>query len=190
MEAKESIEIPFGAFDSELKGWEYTIPEGMKARIEGNKIILEPKESEDERIRKWLIGYFNQYIIDEMPQVFGNGLNVKDVIAWLEKQGEQNPKSADFIPTDCTSDAKNENRWHKVEDSLPDNNREVLCKDAIGNFFIGRYYNNGDYWEVSMYDEPDKSNEDNPPVIMWMDILSCEQDSKGSYRRCVTREIR
>ena len=61
------------------------------------------------------------------------------------------------------------------EDSLPDNNREVLCKDAIGNFFIGRYYNNGDYWEVSMYDEPDKSNEDNPPVIMWMDILSCEQ---------------
>ena len=54
-----------------------------------HRMFPELKESEDERIRKWLIGYFNQYIIDGMPQVFGNGLNVKDVIAWLEKQGEQ-----------------------------------------------------------------------------------------------------
>lgn len=46
-------------------------------------------ESKDERIRKWLVGYFNQYTIDGMPVVFGNDLNVKDVIAWLEKQGEQ-----------------------------------------------------------------------------------------------------
>lgn len=43
----------------------------------------------DEKIRKWLVGYFNQYTIDGMPVVFGNDLNVKDVIAWLEKQGEQ-----------------------------------------------------------------------------------------------------
>ena len=59
------------------------------------KLFPELKESEDEKIRKWLIGYFNQYIIDDMPQVFGNGLNVKDVLAWLEKQGEQkqNPYS-------------------------------------------------------------------------------------------------
>ena len=52
-------------------------------------IFPELKESEDDGIREWLIGYFNQYIIDGMPQVFGNGLNVKDVIAWLKKQGEQ-----------------------------------------------------------------------------------------------------
>ena len=51
-------------------------------------LIPEVEESEDEKIRQWLIGYFNQYIIDGMPQVFGNGLNVKDVIAWLEKQGK------------------------------------------------------------------------------------------------------
>ena len=48
----------------------------------------ELKENDGESIRKWLIGYFNQYIIDGMPQVFGNGLKVKDVIAWLEKQGD------------------------------------------------------------------------------------------------------
>jgi len=55
------------------------------------RLFPELKESEDERIRKWLIGYFNQYIIDGMPQVFGSGLNIKDVITWLEKQGEQKP---------------------------------------------------------------------------------------------------
>ena len=47
----------------------------------------ELKESEDEKIRKWLVGYFNQYATDGIEE-FGNGLKVKDVIAWLEKQGE------------------------------------------------------------------------------------------------------
>lgn len=65
----------------------------MKLYAKGTMEYLFPelKESEGEKIRKWLIGYFNQYIIDGMPQVFGNGLNVKDVLAWLEKQGEQKP---------------------------------------------------------------------------------------------------
>lgn len=47
----------------------------------------ELKESEDEKIRKWLVGYFNQYATDGIEE-FGNGLKVKDVIAYLEKQGE------------------------------------------------------------------------------------------------------
>lgn len=53
-------------------------------------------ESKDERIRKWLIGYFNQYTIDGMPVVFGNDLNVKDVIAWLERQQDNNKPKPDF----------------------------------------------------------------------------------------------
>ena len=48
-------------------------------------LIPEFKEKTDEEIRKWLIGYFNQYIIDGI-QMFGNGLSVKDIITWLEKQ--------------------------------------------------------------------------------------------------------
>lgn len=44
----------------------------------------------DEKIRKWLVGYFNQYATDGIEK-FGNGLEVKDVIAWLEKQGEPEP---------------------------------------------------------------------------------------------------
>ena len=82
---------------------------------------------------------------------------------------KENQKIADSISPDCASDAKCENRWQKVADSLPDTSREVLCQDAIGNYFIGRYYGKND-WEVSVYDDEDKSNELNPPVVRWMDI--------------------
>ena len=86
MNKKETIEIPFGAKDSELKGWEYTIPEGMEARIEGNKVILEPKESEDERIKKAIFQALSKK--DAREVLLANGLQVSDALAWLEKQGE------------------------------------------------------------------------------------------------------
>jgi len=40
-EKLQSIEIPFGAKDSEFIKDEYYIPEGCEARIEGNKVIIE-----------------------------------------------------------------------------------------------------------------------------------------------------
>lgn len=101
---------------------------------------------------------------------------------WEEKQKE-NSKSADSISSDCTSNAKCEDRWHNVKDSLPDSTREVLCKDAIGNYFIGRYYSKG-VWEVSMYDDCDKSNEDNPPVVMWIDIPAEKQKEQKPEENC------
>ena len=88
MEAKESIEIPFGAFDSELKGWEYTIPEGMEAVIKDGKIIVREKESEDERIRKALLNAF-QESEDSLHMVLTPHRR-ESFIAWLEKQGSQN----------------------------------------------------------------------------------------------------
>ena len=42
----KEIEIPFGAKDSELKGWKYTIPEGMEAEIKDGKIVVREKEPE------------------------------------------------------------------------------------------------------------------------------------------------
>lgn len=133
--------------------------------------LKESKESKDERIRKAIVT-----LIKDLQHYSTNyaGVDPTEMLAWLEKQKE-NPKSADSISSDCVSDAKCENRWHKVGDSLPDSAREVICKDAIGNFFIGRYYKESGSWEVSMYDDVDKSNEDNPPVIMWCDIPSENQ---------------
>jgi len=85
MERSEIIEIPFGAFDSELKGWEYTIPEGMEAEIKDGKIIVREKESEDERIRKWIKKELeSKYVVDNIV----NNVMADKALAWLEKQGE------------------------------------------------------------------------------------------------------
>lgn len=89
------------------KAYLYAQTDSTKAVLE--EILPELAESEDEIIRKWLIGYFNQYIIDGMPQVFGNGLNVKDVISWLEKQGASYTKEeVDDAYLKGINDAKNE----------------------------------------------------------------------------------
>lgn len=42
----KEIEIPFGAKDSELQEWEYTIPEGMEAEIKDGKIVVREKKPE------------------------------------------------------------------------------------------------------------------------------------------------
>ena len=62
------------------------IPEGYDARIESNKVIIEPKDSEDERIRKAIIEFF-QTEDDNTTYSF---VKKADILAWLEKQGSQN----------------------------------------------------------------------------------------------------
>jgi len=77
-------EISFGAFDSELMHQEIFIPEGFTATIDGNKIILKKKESEDEKIRKAIIEFF-ELQDDNTTYSF---VPKKDILAWLGKQGE------------------------------------------------------------------------------------------------------
>ena len=68
-----------------------------KSKIKNNKdhvlyeddvieIFPELKESEDEKIRKDLIQW-----IDEFPDTIWRGHYKKDIIAWIQKQGEQKP---------------------------------------------------------------------------------------------------
>ncbi len=56
------IEIPFGAKDSEFIKDEYFIPEGCKARIEGNKVIIEriKKEKDTTKIVEDICGNIKQ----------------------------------------------------------------------------------------------------------------------------------
>ena len=81
MDYEKKIEIPFGAFDSDLIRQEISIPNGFEAVIDGNKIILTRAESEDEKIRKDIIKFVQMEVEDE---IIGNKW-----IAWLKKQGEQ-----------------------------------------------------------------------------------------------------
>ena len=73
---------------------EIEIPEGYEARIEGNKVILEPKESEDEKIRKWLIEMIEELRKANPTNAEHNG-NCSEAIAYLERQKEQKPESCD-----------------------------------------------------------------------------------------------
>ena len=81
------IEIPFGAFDSELIYEEITIPDGFEAVIKDKKIILKRKENEDERIRKAIHIYLDW--LDGRKDCAPKGeYSIRNMIAWLEKQGE------------------------------------------------------------------------------------------------------
>jgi len=65
---------------------EIEIPEGYEARIDGNKVIMVPKESENEKIRKALI-----HLISEQNGILTaiNGISVQDILAWLERQKDE-----------------------------------------------------------------------------------------------------
>ena len=78
----KEIEIPFGAKDSELCGWEYTIPDGMEATIVDNKIVVKKKKSEDKRIREEIIEYLERTIPHNHRDEV---LKSKEWIAWLKK---------------------------------------------------------------------------------------------------------
>ena len=88
-------------------------------------------------------------------------------------------------------------KWISVKKRVPTTPVEVLCRDALGNYFIGYYHsgrsitdgNRRNEWMVSMYDEPDKSNEDNPDVTHWCEI---KPPKRGFFSRILhlTRKIK
>ena len=81
----KSFETPFGAYDSELCGFEYTIPEGFIAEIKDGKVIVKRQESEDERIRKAFIKHLTTY-----KENYGGkkwyDIEVDTALAYIEKQ--------------------------------------------------------------------------------------------------------
>ena len=70
---------------------EIEIPEGYEARIESNKVIIEQKEGEDEKIRKVLLEYFNERDSYRDEDETFNGVPFSSIIAYLEKQKDQKP---------------------------------------------------------------------------------------------------
>lgn len=149
----KGIEIPSGAKDSELKGWGYTILEGMEAEIKDGKIVVREKESEDERIRKGLVKLLT--VASEAYLVDSTGIKKDSYLAYLEKQKE-NPKSADSIPSDCVSDAKCEDRSPKHTDSFGTDIRDTPA-----------------YWRG--WDDAMKQKEQNHPN----GCFTCDEYKKG-----------
>lgn len=140
-------------------------------------VIDELEESEDERIRKELMVFITQFAPEHLKVKY---------MAWLEKQKE-NPENADSIPADCVSDVKCENRWYKTANSLPDTGRDVLAKDAIGNYLLASF--DGAQWFVSVYDGEDHPVLHTPPILEWCDIPLCHHDVNEIYRKGVRAGI-
>jgi hypothetical protein len=148
----------------ELRGFIGQLTEGCQEVIK--VLVPELCESEDEEIRRAIVE-----TIKQCPYDFLNPKNRDKMLAYLEKQKE-NPKTADSIPSDCASDAKCEDRWHKVGDSLPDNGRLVLANDCLGNILLARYDGEGN-WEVSVYDNEDYYCRNT--ITKWCEIPSEKQ---------------
>ena len=124
----KGIEIPFGAKDSELKGWEYTIPEGMEAEIKDGKIVVREKESEYERIVRCI----EVALTDVDEQRFKNfGTTLKDCIAYLEKQKDASKAIEAVDRIDKYIDEHLANA-HDMKDSNPDKKYYRGWDDALG----------------------------------------------------------
>ena len=91
---KKKTNFSLGTLNSELQEQEIQIPDGYEASIEGGKIIFRKKESEDERIRKIIVGFFKGYKEEGTcgSETF-NGIPTDNILAWLEKQSKCNPYS-------------------------------------------------------------------------------------------------
>ena len=90
-DAEGFIEIPFGASDSESMGWTYTIPEGFTAKIEDGKIIVEKRQSVDERIRSCIVTVIKIQKEGSLGLECNHGATWNEMLAYLEKQKEQKP---------------------------------------------------------------------------------------------------
>lgn len=127
MEQKDKIEIPFGAFDSELGGFEYTIPECLEAEVKDGKVIFRKSESEDEKIInniKKVIGWYRGMFTEKslMPEEY------QEINAWLEKQGEQKHTAEEVLIKAGLKPYKDGDQWCVL---LGDNIQEGIC--GFGN---------------------------------------------------------
>lgn len=66
---------------------EIEIPEGYEAKIVGNKVIIEPKDSEDKRIKEELISFLRI----GQPYFCPNTNKREEWANWVERQKEQQP---------------------------------------------------------------------------------------------------
>lgn len=155
MERKEAIEII-------KKNWPDSSFTMLREALE--TLVPELKESEDERIRKWIIDDIRYNMNNEQLNNSEYKKKAEKAIAWLEKQGEQKISWSEedernlndiilFIKTgtysldkekliDWLKSLRPQNRWNDI--SVPPKFPcDILFKYPNGNKFIFRYLENG-----------------------------------------------
>ena len=137
--------------EEKAKAYDEAIERAKKLYDNGitEEIFPELKEDDTERIRKDLIQWF-----DEFPDIIWRGHYKKDIIAWLEKQGETSPILSNSLNTgknEQKSADKIEPRF-KVGDWIITPENKVLQITSIEGTSY-RFNNESHYWEFCYCDE-------------------------------------
>lgn len=152
MDNEKKIEIPFGAFDSELIHQEINIPKGFKAVVNGNKIILTRIESDDEKVRKELIKHLKEGVEGYMPA--GDSSDYQRWLVWLEKQSDSPIK------------------WNKnTKDCKPKVSHSVLMKTTHG---IAEGEWQGEQWHQYRWAGLVRDAD----VLSWMELYNLEKQDE------------
>ena len=143
-------------------------------------LFPELKESEDERIRKALIKYFT--LSDEHAYDEACGVSYRDIVAWLEKQGEQKQKIqpkfkiGDIIKFKGNETLKGEAETHKI---VSYDNELYVFADGTTDLFCEQ-----DLYEL-VEQNPAWSEEDASLCVKIQGILSvCKSHSLLSPDLC------
>lgn len=153
MDHEKKIDIPFGAHDSELKGWEYTIPEGFTAEIKDGKVIVKEKANEDEKVRRQLINVCNDWLNGDY-----SAKPCLNDIKWLKNLLERQKINieGDFgRGYDCGYEAclnSHGAEWFEKQKEIPmsDSTKMIKMWDEEKKI-LERMYLRGDTWELIAY---------------------------------------
>lgn len=137
-----SIEQKAKAYDEAIERAKGLLSIG-NADARDHKLVLsffpelkESDEGEDEKIRKNLISLFQKDYGKNSSALFA-GIKVKDILAWLEKQGEQKSTAEEVLIKAGLKPYKDGNQWCIL---VGDNIQEGICgfgdtiEDALYNF--------------------------------------------------------
>lgn len=102
-----------------------------------DKIIPEPKESEDERIRKALKSFFDSEISDYGNVEWRNGIWYGEIVAWLEKQGKIKPRgnSALEVWKDMRLEVYQQASGNRHEPNYSDDSTKMFSLTDIDEIF-------------------------------------------------------
>ena len=142
--------------------YEHEIPEGYEARIEGDKVIIELKETEDERIRKYIVKFVELEKGVNLPPD-----DADKMLAYLEKQKDQKPVE-----------------WSKEDERMFDS--------IIGDISIADKRMGGtptlDIKKQWLEKKIAQGKKQEPDNIQWPKVSNCIHNCKNCQAKCLYRQ--